>query len=653
LPFSIIIHENKKMTGTVAEKIIKAHLVEGKMELGEEIGIKVDRVLMQDATATMACLQFEALGISKPRVEFAIVYVDHNILQIGFENADDHRFLQTFCAKYGIYFSKPGNGICHQINFERFSIPGRVLLGSDSHTSTSGGAGMLAIGAGGLDVAVAMGGGGFYFEMPKIVGVRLVGKLRPWVSAKDVILEMLRQLTVKGGVGKIIEYYGPSVKTLSAPERATIANMGAELGATTSIFPSDEVTRDFFIRQDRIQDWKSIAADADAVYDETMEINLSEIEPLVATPGSPDNVKQVREVEGTPIQQSCIGSCVNSNYLDLLITAHVLRGKKVHPNVSLHINPGSRQVLQTAAKAGAINEIFAAGARILENACNGCIGMGSAPASNSNSIRSFNRNWPGRSGTINDSVYLASSETCGVAAICGEITDPRKLGVYPSIRWPEKFVIDDSMVLLPSKQPEKVKVIRGPNIKSLPKRGSMKSVLEGEVLIKLGDNISTDTIMPAGAKILPLRSNIPAISEYAFAFVNPDFVKQAKQKNGGFIVGGINYGQGSSREHAALAPMYLGVKAVLAKSFSRIHKANLINFGIIPLEFANLSDYQTIKVGSYIKIENVIETLKGKANIIQVKIDGRNTNLKLMLTRRLRGILIAGGLLNYTKSRGF
>ena len=637
------------MTGTIAEKIIKAHLVEGKMEPDEEIGIKVDRVLMQDATGTMACLQFEALRIPKPKVEFAIAYVDHNILQTGFENPDDHRFLQTFCAKHGIYFSKPGNGISHQVNLERFSIPSQVLLGSDSHTPTAGGAGMLGIGAGGLDVAVAMGGGAFYFEMPKILGVRLNGKLKPWVSAKDVILEMLRRLTVKGGVRKIIEYYGLGVKTLSAPERATITNMGAELGATTSIFPSDEVTKDFFIRQDRIQDWKPIAADADAVYDENMEINLSELEPLVATPGSPDNIKTVHEAEGTPIQQSCIGSCVNSNYRDLLMTAYILKRKKVHPNVSLHINPGSRQVLQTAAKAGALNDIIAAGARILENACNGCIGMGSAPASNSNSIRSFNRNWLGRSGTNDDSVYLASPETCAAAALYGEIIDPRKLGAYPSIKWPEKFVIDDSMVLPPSEQPEKVEVIRGPNIKPMPKRGSMEPVLEGEVLIKLGDNISTDAIMPAGAQILPLRSNIPAISEYVFACTDPDFVKRAKQKNGGFIVGGVNYGQGSSREHAALAPMYLGVKVVLAKSFSRIHKANLINFGIIPLEFANLGDYQTIKLGSRIKIDKIIETLKGEAETMKVKVDNCNIECKLTLTRRLRDILIAGGLLNYTK----
>ncbi|HML01965.1 MAG TPA: aconitate hydratase [Candidatus Bathyarchaeia archaeon] len=639
------------MTGTLAEKIIKAHLVEGEMKPGQEIGIRVDRVLMQDATGTMACLQFEALAIPRPKVEFAIAYVDHNILQTGFENPDDHRFLQTFCAKHGIYFSKPGNGICHQVNLERFSIPGEVLLGSDSHTPTCGGAGMVAIGVGGLDVAVAMGGGAFYLEMPKIIGVKLTGKLQPWVTAKDIILEMLRRLTVRGGVKKIIEYYGPGVKTLSTPERSTITNMGAELGATTSIFPSDEITKDFFNRQERVQDWKPMQADSEAAYDENMEINLSELEPLVAAPGSPDNIKSVREVEGTPIQQSCIGSCVNSNYRDLLITAHILRDKKVHPNVSLHVNPGSRQVLETVTKPGAMYDIIQAGARLIENACNGCIGMGSAPASNSNSIRSFNRNWPGRSGTKNDSVYLASPETCAAAALFGEITDPRKLGEYPRIDWPEKFVIDDSEVLQPSSQPEKVEIIRGPNIKPLPKRGPMEQKLEGEVLIKVGDNISTDAIMPAGAKILPLRSNIPAISEYVFAWADPDFAKRAKEKKGGFIVGGVNYGQGSSREHAALAPMFLGIKAVLAKSFSRIHKSNLINFGIIPLEFINSDDYQKVALGSRIKIDNVTSTLRGEGETMQVFIDNGPREVKLILTRRLRDILLEGGLLNYTKAR--
>jgi aconitate hydratase len=510
---------------------------------------------------------------------------------------------------------------------------------------------MIAIGVGGLDVAVAMGGGAFYLEMPKIIGVKLTGKLQPWVTAKDIILEMLRRLTVRGGVKKIIEYCGPAVATLSTPERSTITNMGAELGATTSIFPSDDTTKDFFARQGRVQDWKPLEADSEATYHENMEVNLSELEPLVAAPGSPDNIKPVREVEGTPIQQSCIGSCVNSNYRDLLITAHILKDKKVHPNVSLHVNPGSRQVLETVTKPGAIYDIIQAGARLIENACNGCIGMGSAPASNSNSIRSFNRNWPGRSGTTKDSVYLASPETCAAAALFGEITDPRRLGEYPRIDWPEKFVIDDSEVLPPSKQSAKVEVIRGPNIKPLPKRGPMEQKLEGEVLIKVGDNISTDAIMPAGAKILPLRSNIPAISEYVFAWTDLDFVNRAKEKKGGFIVGGVNYGQGSSREHAALAPMFLGIKAVIAKSFSRIHKSNLINFGIIPLEFISSDDYQRVAVGSRIRIEDVISILRGEDETVQVFIDNNPREFKLILTRRLRDILLEGGLLNYTKAR--
>ncbi len=639
------------MTGTLAEKIIKAHLVEGRMEPGEEIAVKVDRALMQDATGTMACLQFEALDIPKPKLEFAIAYVDHNILQTGYENPDDHRFLQTFCAKYGMYFSKPGNGICHQVNLERFSIPGQILLGSDSHTPTSGGAGMLAIGVGGLDVAVAMGGSPYYFEMPKVLGVKLTGRLNPWVTAKDVILHMLDQLTVRGGVKKIIEYYGPGAKTLSAPERSTITNMGAELGATTSIFPSDEITRDFFQRQDRVEDWRSIEPDANAVYDENMEVNLSELEPLVAAPGSPDNIKKVKDVEGTPIQQSCIGSCVNSNYRDLLITAHVLKGKKVHPNVSLHVNPGSRQVLETVTKDGAIYHIITAGARLIENACNGCIGMGSAPASNSNSIRSFNRNWPGRSGTKNDFVYLASPETCAAAALYGEITDPRKLGKYPSIDWPKRFIIDDSNVLAPAKEPNEIEVIRGPNIKPLPRRGPMEESLTGKVLIKVGDNISTDAIMPAGAHILPLRSNIPAISEYVFAWIDPDFVKRAHENKGGFIVGGVNYGQGSSREHAALAPMYLGIKAVIAKSFSRIHKSNLINFGVMPLEFENPNDYDGISMGNGITIDKAVQSLKGEGQSVSANLGEKSITLKFSLTRRLKNILIDGGLLNYTRGK--
>jgi aconitate hydratase len=637
------------MTGTIAEKIIKTHLMEGRMEPRQEIGIKIDHVLMQDATGTMACLQFEALDVPKARCKFAIVYVDHNMLQTGFENADDHRFLQTFCAKHGIYFSKPGNGICHQIHLERFATPGRILLGCDSHTPTSGGAGMLGIGAGGLDVAVALAGGAFYFEMPKILGVHLTGKLRPWVTAKDIILEILRRLTVKGGVRKIIEYYGPGVKTLSTPERSTITNMGAELGATSSIFPSDKTTRDYFTRQNRLSDWKTLQADQDATYDENLEVNLSELEPLVACPGSPDNVKKVSEVEGTPIQQSLIGSCVNSNYRDLMVVARVLKGKKVHQDVSLQVNPGSRQVLETLARLGGLSDIVSAGARIAECGCDGCIGMGSAPASNSNSIRSFNRNWPGRSGTKNDNVYLASPEVCVAAALYGEITDPRKVGRYPRIQWPRRFIIDDSMILPPSKTPEKIEVIRGPNIKPLPRRGPLEPALQGEVLIQVGDNVSTDAIMPAGAKILPLRSNIPEISRYVFEWIDPEFSKRAKQKGGGFIVGGVNYGQGSSREHAALAPMYLGVKAVLAKSFARIHKANLVNFGIVPLEFANPEDYVKVHPASKILIENIVDALRDEANTILARIDGESVLLKTEFTRRLRDILISGGLLNYVK----
>jgi aconitate hydratase len=637
------------MTGTLAEKIIATHFVEGGLEPGEEIGIKVDQCLMQDATGTMACLEFEALDMPKVRNEFSIAYVDHNTLQTGFENADDHRFLQTFCSKYGIYFSKPGNGICHQVHLERFSVPGKVLLGSDSHTPTCGGVGMLAIGAGGLDIAAAMAGEPYYFEMPKIFGVKLTGRLKTWVAAKDVILELLRRLTVRGGIGRIIEYYGPGVGTLTVPQRATIANMGAELGATTSIFPSDQNTRDFFARQGRVKDWRPLSADADATYDESMEIDLSEIEPLVATPGSPDNVRKVSEVEGTLIQQSLIGSCVNSSFADLMMVSRVLKGKKVHPNVSLQINPGSRQVLATLIKEGGLYDIIAAGARIHECACDGCIGMGSAPASNSNSIRSFNRNWPGRSGTKDDHVYLASPETCIAAAIFGEITDPRKLGRYPSVKWPRRFVLDDSMIIEPSKSPTEVEVIRGPNIKVVPRRGPIEPNLQGEVLIKLGDNISTDAILPAGSKILPLRSNIPAISEHVFEWIDPDFVKRAKEKHGGFIVAGINYGQGSSREHAAIAPMYLGIKGVLAKSFARIHKSNLINFGIIPLEFQDAADYSKVSVGSTIRIENIIDFLKSDKETLRVEIDSHPVELKLVQGRRLRDILIAGGLLNYIK----
>ncbi|MFY3740316.1 MAG: aconitate hydratase [Candidatus Nitrosomirales archaeon] len=638
------------MGKSLAHKIIESHLVEGKMQPGEEIGVSVDRALMQDATGTMACLQFEALGIPKVRVEHAVTYVDHNILQVGFENPDDHKFLETFAGKYGIYFSKPGNGICHQVNLERFSAPGKILLGSDSHTPTAGGAGMVAIGVGGLDVAVAMGGGPFYTKMPKIVGVKLTGKLRPWVTAKDVILEMLRRLTVKGGLNKIFEYYGDGIKGLSVPERGTICNMGAELGATTSIFPSDDLTLDYFRRQGREQDWKPIGPDPDAQYDETMEINLSELEPMMACPGAPDNIKKVRDVQGIDVQQVLIGSCTNSNYRELMTVAYLLKDRKIHPNITMAVNPGSKQVLEMVSKEGAMYNIVAAGARLLESGCNGCIGMGSAPGTNWVSVRSFNRNWPGRSGTKDDKVYLTSPEVCVACAITGKITDPRDLGEYPEIPWPDRFIIDDSAILPPAKDPSKVQIIRGPNIKPLPLRNPMEQVLQGEVLIKVDDNISTDAIMPAGAKILPLRSNIPAISEYVFYWLDPDFAKRAKEKKGGFIVGGENYGQGSSREHAALAPMYLGVKGVLAKSFARIHRANLINFGIIPFEFVNTTDYDKVKQGTMIRIDNVVDALSNDRKTIGAAVNGSKTELKLDLTERQRKILIAGGLLNYTKN---
>ena len=636
----------------LAQKIISSHIVDGKMEPGQEIGLKVDRVLMQDATGTMACLQFEAMGIPRVKVEHAAIYVDHNILQTGFENGDDHRFLQTFAEKYGIYFSKPGNGICHQVNLERFSIPSKLLIGSDSHTPTAGGAGMIAIGVGGLDVAVAMAGAPFYTKMPKIVGVRLTGALRPWVTAKDIILEMLRRLSVKGGVGKIFEYYGEGIKNLGVPQRGTICNMGAELGATTSLFESDEITLDYMTRQGRPQDYKHFSADPGCTYDESIEIDLSELEPLIALPGSPDAVHKVRDVQGTNVHQVLIGSCTNSSYVEMMTVAHVLKGKKVHSDVTMAINPGSKQVLETVARDGSIYNIISSGARLLESGCQGCIGMGSAPGTDWISIRSFNRNWPGRSGTKDDKVYLTSPEVCVACAVTGKITDPRDLGEYPQIPWPDKFVIDDSSIVSPASadKADKVQVVRGPNIRPLPLRQSMESVLQGEVLLRVGDNISTDAIMPAGAKILPLRSNVPAISEYVFYWIDPGFAKRAKEKHGGFIVGGENYGQGSSREHAALAPMFLGIKGVIAKSFARIHRANLINFGIMPFEFENAADFDLLSQGVPITIENVVSSLKKGSNIMEAIADKNRIRLKVDLTPRQREVLISGGLLNYIRS---
>jgi aconitate hydratase len=639
-----------KMNRTLTQKILSQHLVDGSLS-GEEIGVLVDRVLLQDTTGTMACLQFEALDLPQIVCERAVQYIDHNLLQISYRNADDHRFLQAFCSKYGLHFSRAGNGICHQVNLERHTVPGQILLGADSHTPTAGGAGMLGIGVGGLDTAVAMAGGHYYFQTPEIIGVELQGRLQPWVSAKDIILELLRRLSVKGGVDKIFEYYGEGVKSLSVPQRATITNMGAELGATSSIFPSDEVTRDFFKLQQRQQDWKPLIADADASYDEIIMIQLDELEPMVACPSSPGNVKEVREIEGTETHQVLIGSCTNSSFQDLMMVAEVLNGKQTHPQVDFHINPGSRQVLQNIIKAHGLEKLVAAGARIFENGCDGCVGIGSAPPTNSVSLRSFNRNFPSRSGTKGDQVYLASPEVCVAAALYGKITDPRRLGQYPDIQWPQDFIIDDSMILPPAQNPESISIPRGPNIQPLPRQTSLKSILEGPILLKMADNISTDAIIPAGPEVMALRSNIPVISEYTFRPIDPTFVDRAKDAQGGFIIAGENYGQGSSREHAAIAPMYLGVKAVIAKSFARIHKANLLNFGILPLEFLSARDYDKLTQGQQLKIVDAVIILQSESPQMTVHSTTRTFNVKLPTSQRLREILCAGGLLNYTKTR--
>ncbi|MFH1550199.1 MAG: aconitate hydratase [Planctomycetota bacterium] len=641
------------MKQNLVQKILAGHLVSGEMVPGGEIGIRIDQTLTQDATGTMAYLQFEAMGLKKVKTELSVSYADHNTLQTGYENPDDHLYLQSVAAKYGILFSRPGNGICHQVHLERFSRPGRTLLGSDSHTPTGGGAGMIAIGAGGIDVAVAMGGGAFFLPTPKVVNVVLTGKLKPWVTAKDVILEMLRRLTVKGGVGKIYEYGGPGVKTLSVPERATITNMGAELGATTSLFPSDAVTKKFFAAQGRLKDWKELKADAGAEYDEVVEINLSKLVPLIACPHSPGNVKTVKEVEGTPVDQVAIGSCTNSSYIDLMTAAKILRGKQIPPTVSLGISPGSRQVALMTAKSGAIADLVAAGARLLENTCGPCIGMGFAPPSDGVSLRTFNRNFEGRSGTKSAGTYLCSVETAAASALKGKITDPRKLGkTAPKIAMPKNFLIDDSMILKPSRSPSKVKIRRGPNIVALPARSQMPDTLEGPVLIKVGDDITTDHIMPAGAKILPLRSNIPKISEHVFEQVDAEFPKRAKESGGGFILGGSNYGQGSSREHAALAPMFLGVKAVIVKSFARIHLANLVNFGILPLTLDDPKDYDKIKFGDKLRIENVRRGIQeGETLVVENVAGGAKFKVRHPLTDRSIDIMLAGGLLNYTKTQ--
>jgi aconitate hydratase len=638
------------MSRNITQKIIEAHLVEGKPEAGQPIAIRIDQTLTQDATGTMAYLQFEALGIDRVKTERSVSYVDHNMLQAGFENADDHRYLQSVAARFGIDFSRPGNGICHQVHLERFGVPGKTLLGSDSHTPTNGGLGMLAIGAGGLDVAVAMGGGAFHLAMPKVVRVSLKGKLRPWVAAKDVILEILRQLTVKGGVGKVLEYSGEGVATLSVPERATITNMGAELGATTSIFPSDENTRRYLALQKRESDWKPLVADPDSKYDAEVTIDLSALEPMIAQPHSPDKVVPVHEVAGLKVDQVCVGSCTNSSLYDLMVTAAILKGRHVHPNLSLTITPGSKQVFTAVAQLGALTDMIAAGARIIESACGPCIGMGQAPSSGAVSIRSFNRNFEGRSGTRDANVYLASPQVCAACAVTGVITDPRDLGPEPKITLPEAIPIDDALIIKAPPDGRSIVILRGPNIKPLPIQKPMASNIAGEVLLKVGDNITTDHIMPAGAKVLPLRSNIPAISEFVFERIDPAFPKRAKEKGGGLIVGGDNYGQGSSREHAALAPMFLGVRAVIAKSFARIHYANLINFGIPPLTFGNPADYDRIEQGDIIEIDKIVETIQSGG---QLKARNKTRGFEFILSYDLspasKAVLIEGGLLNYTR----
>ena len=653
---SVIFERIVVTTGlTLTEKILKAHLVDGEFVKGQEIGIRIDQTLTQDATGTMAYLEYEAMGVPRVRTEKSVAYIDHNTLQSGFENADDHRFIGSVCKKHGIYFSRPGNGICHQVHLERFGIPGKTLIGSDSHTPTGGGIGMIAIGAGGLDVAVAMGGGAYYITYPKIVKVNLTGKLSPWVSAKDVILEVLRRMSVKGGVGKVIEYCGEGVKTLTVPERATITNMGAELGATTSIFPSDETTLAFLKAQDRADVWSELKADDDAVYDEQIDIDLSQLIPLAACPHSPDNVKSVNEIGKLKIDQVCIGSCTNSSYVDMMKVAHILKGKTVDPSVSLAIAPGSKQVLNMIAENGALADMIAAGARILESACGPCIGMGQSPNSKGVSLRTFNRNFEGRSGTKDGQIYLVSPEMAAVSALTGYLTDPRTLGDMPEFKLPEHFKINDNMVVPPADEADmdSVEVLRGPNIKPFPQTSPLDDSIDCQVSLKVGDNITTDHIMPAGAKILPLRSNIPAISQHCFTVCDEDFPRRAKNMGKSIIVGGSNYGQGSSREHAALAPLYLGIKAVLVKSFARIHRANLINAGILPLTFVNEADYDKINQGDEIVLADVradVEADMSKLTVVN-KTTGVEIPVLCELTGRTKDIILAGGLLDYTREQ--
>ncbi len=637
---------------TIAQKIIKNHLVCGEMETGKEIGLKIDQTLTQDATGTMAYLQFEAMGIKRVKTELSVAYIDHNTLQAGFENADDHRYIQTVTKKHGIRFSRPGNGICHQVHLERFSKPGKTLIGSDSHTPTAGGIGMLGMGAGGLDVAVAMGGGTYYITMPKMIRVNLLGQLSDYVGAKDVILEVLRILGVKGGVGAIVEYGGAGVKTLSVPQRATITNMGAELGATSSIFPSDEVTKAFLEAQGRVEDYIELSSDEDAVFDAQYTVDLSALKPLSACPHSPDNIKAVSELAGMKINQVCIGSCTNSSMQDMLTVAKMLKGKTVHPDVSLSISPGSKQVYTMLAECGALADLINAGARILECACGPCIGMGFSPQSAGVSLRTFNRNFLARSGTADAQVYLVSPETAAASAIAGVFTDPTTLGVAPKVEMPTAFKINDNLIELPADEvdADKIKVERGPNIKPIPVGKAPDKTLSCDLILKVGDDITTDHIMPAGTKVLPYRSNVPKLSEFCFTVCDKDFPQRAKAKGGGVILGGANYGQGSSREHAALVPLYLGIKAVIAKSFARIHIANLINFGIVPMTLKNPDDYDMFSEGDNLEIKDFQDAVRDKTSATLVnKTTGATAELCLQFSQRQRAILLAGGRLNYTK----
>lgn len=637
----------------VTQKILSSHIVSGELAPGQEIGIRCDQTLTQDATGTMVYLQFEAIGVPKVKTGLSVSYIDHNTLQTGFENADDHRFLASVAAKYGIRLSRPGNGICHQVHLERFAVPGQVVLGSDSHTPTAGGLGMLGIGAGGLDVAVAMAGAPYYLKAPLVVGVKLTGRLRPWVAAKDIILEVLRRLRVKGGVGKVFEYFGDGVATLSVPERATITNMGAELGATSSVFPSDEQTRAFLAAQGREADWVPLTADPGAVYDETVVVNLDDLVPLVAKPHSPDNVVPVAEVAGTPVHQVVIGSCTNSSYKDMATVAAILKGRRIAPTVSLVVAPGSRQVLKQMIATGVLETLVDAGARILEVACGPCNGIGQAPASGGVSVRTVNRNYRGRSGTLDAQVYLASPEVAAAAALTGVLTDPRDLGSYPAIELPAAAPVDDSMILLPPEDGSAVEIVRGPNIKPFPVTAPLPADLSGRVMIKLGDNISTDDIMPAGAHLLSLRSNIPAMAKYIFSRVDPEFDRRLGSRPGPwFVLAGENYGQGSSREHAVMAPLSRGLKGVVAKSFARIHRTNLINFGILPLTLADPEDYGRIEEGDELELKGIRAALSADGPIVLVnRTKGLKIEMRCELSPRERAILLAGGLLNYVREQ--